>query len=67
MSQYRMISICLKTISIFNCAQDGASLITKQEAVKKKICICFNVKETQRKWIQSILKTMFEFVLTQMT
>ena len=49
MSQYRMISICLKTICIINCAQDGASLITTQEAVKKKICICFNVKETQRK------------------
>ena len=44
-----MVSICLKTISIINCAQDGASLITKQEAVKKKIFICFNVKETQRK------------------
>ena len=37
MSQYRIISIChQRTINIINCAQEGASLITKQEAVKKK-------------------------------
>ena len=36
MSQYRIISICQRTINIINCAQDGASLITRQGAVKKK-------------------------------
>ena len=36
MSQYRIISICQRTINIFNCAQEGASLISKQGAVKKK-------------------------------
>ena len=54
------------SISFINCAQEGASLISKQGAVKK-MCICFNIKATQTKWIQSILKTMFEFMLTQVT
>ena len=36
MSQYRVISICRRAISIINCAQKGASLISKQGAVKKK-------------------------------
>ena len=31
------------------------------------MCICFNIKATQTKWIQSNLKTMFEFMPTQMT
>ena len=43
MSQYRIISICQRTINIINCAQEGASFITKQGAVKKKIQICFNI------------------------
>ena len=48
MSQYRIISICQRTINIISCAQEGASLISKQGAVKKKICICFNIKATQK-------------------
>ena len=36
MSQYRIISICQRTINIINCAQEGASLTTKQGAVKEK-------------------------------
>ena len=54
-------------ISFINCAQEGASLISKQRAVKKKMRICVNIKATRTKWIQSILKTMFEFMLTQVT
>ena len=38
MSQYRK-----RAISIINCAQYGASIITKQGVVKKKIRICFNI------------------------
>ena len=34
MGQYQIISICQRTIKIINCAQEGASLITKQKAVK---------------------------------
>ena len=37
MSQYRIISICQRTINIFNCPQEGASLISKRGAVKKKM------------------------------
>ena len=55
------------SISFINCAQEGASLISKQGAVKKKMRICFNIKATGTKWIQSILKAMFEFMLTQVT
>ena len=54
-------------ISFINCAQEGASLISKQRAVKKKMRICVNIKATRTKGIQSILKTMFEFMLTQVT
>ena len=32
----RIIRICHRTISIINCAHEGVSLVTKQEAVKKK-------------------------------
>ena len=49
MSQVQIIVICHRTISIINCTQEGASLITKQEAVKKKVLICFNIKVTQTK------------------
>ena len=51
------------SISFINCAQEDAALISKQGVVKKKMCICFNVKATRTKLIQSILKTMFEFML----
>ena len=54
MSLYQIISICQRTINIVNCAQEGASLKSKQEAVKKKMYICFNIKATGTKWIQSI-------------
>ena len=67
MSQYRINSICQGTINIINCAEVDASLITKQVAVKKEMGICFNIKVARTKCIQSILKTIFEFALTQMT
>ena len=35
-------------ISFINCAQEGASLISKQRAVKKKMRICFNIKVTNK-------------------
>ena len=41
MSQYRIFSICQRTINIINCAQEGASLISKQRAVKKKNAYLF--------------------------
>ena len=44
MSQIRIISICKRTISVINCAQEGISLISKQVTVKKKVRICFNIK-----------------------
>ena len=65
MSKHRIIRICQRTINIVNCAQEGTSLICKQGAVKKKMHICFNIKATRIKWIQNILKTMFENMLTQ--
>ena len=65
MSQNRIISICQRNINIINCAQEGASLITEQEAVKKQMRICLNSKARRTKWIRSILKTMSEFMLTQ--
>ena len=67
MSQYRIISICQRTINVINCAREGASLISKQRVVKTKMRISFNIKTTGTKWIQSILKTMFEFMFTQVT
>ena len=67
MSQYRIISICQRTINIINCTQEGAPLISKQGLVKKKMGIYFNIKATGTKWIQSIMKAMFEFMLTQVT
>ena len=36
MSQYQIISICQRDINIINCAQEGASLITKERALEKK-------------------------------
>ena len=55
------------SISFINCAQEGVSLITKERAVKQRMRICVNIKATRTKWIQSIFKTMFEFMLTQVT
>ena len=65
MSQYRIISICQRTISVDNCGQEGASLDTKQETVNRKLLITFNIKATQAKLIQGAFKTMYEFVLKQ--
>ena len=62
-SQYRIVSVYQRTINIINCAKEGASLITKQGAAKKKMCICFDIKATQTK----CLKTMFENMLPQMS
>ena len=69
MSQYCMIRICQRAVNIVNCIQGwgGPSLITEQVAVKEKMRICFNIKATRTKWIQSILKTMFQFMFMQMT
>ena len=64
-SQCCIISVCQRAINITNCAQEGASLIAEQGAVKEKMHICFNIKVTWTKWIQSILKSMFEFMLMQ--
>ena len=64
MSQYRILSIYKRTINIINCPQEGKSLVSKQGAVKKKMRICFNIKATGTKWIRSILKAVFEFMLT---
>ena len=58
-------SIYQRAIIIINSAQKCASLSTKREAVKKQMHICFNKSRPIRtKWIQSILKTMFEFMFT---
>ena len=56
MSQYCIIRICQRAINIINCAQEGASLITEQGVVKEKMRICFNIKATRTKWIQSNLE-----------
>ena len=60
--------VFVKELSMSLTAQEGAFLISKQGAVKeKKMRICFNIKATRLKWIQRILKTMFEFIFTQVT
>ena len=64
MSQYQIISICQKTINIINCVQEGASLITKQGAAKKKHILVSTLTPQEQ---NCFLKTMFEFVLTEMT
>ena len=38
-----------QSISFINCAQEGASLIRKQRAVKKKMHICVSIKAAQTK------------------
>ena len=63
MSLYQIISICQRTFNILNCAQEGVTLFSKQVAVKKKMRICFNIKATATKYIRSIFKAMFEFIL----
>ena len=64
MDQCCIISVYQGAISIINCAQEGSSLITEQGAIKEKMRIRFNIKATRRKWLQSILNTIFEFMLT---
>ena len=51
MTHYRVFIICQRTVNTIKCAQEGASWITKQGAVKKKMCICFKIKTTRTKWI----------------
>ena len=34
--KYPIVGICQRTIKTINCAQEGTSLIIKQESVKKK-------------------------------
>ena len=63
MSQYHIISVCQRTINIIN-IQEGVSLITEKGVVKEKVRTFLNIKATRTKWIQSILKTMFQFILT---
>ena len=41
MSQYRIINICQRTINVITRAQEGASMITKQETKKKKNAYLF--------------------------
>ena len=65
-SLVQSINVCQITTNIINCAQERASLITKQELVKKKMFNYFNIDVTQAKWIQSVLKAMFKFALVQM-
>ena len=40
-SQYCVINVGKRAINIINCDQEGASLITEQEAVKGEMHICF--------------------------
>ena len=64
MNQCCIISVYQRAINIINCAQEGSALITEQGAIKEKMRIRFNIKDTRRKWLQSILNTTFEFMLT---
>ena len=48
MCQYQIISICQRTIN--------------KLTMLKKAHLCLNIMATQTKWIQSILKTIFEFI-----
>ena len=41
--------------------------MSKNETVKEKMCICFNVKAAVAKWIQSTLIVLFEFMLMKLT
>ena len=47
MGQYRIISIYQRAINIINCTQEGASLISKQRAVKKKKCVFVSTSRQQ--------------------
>ena len=52
MIKYWIIIICQRNINIINCAQEGASLINKEGAIKKKMRISFNIKVTLKTvWI----------------
>ena len=65
-SKYRIIGICQRAINIITCAKEGASLINKQGLVKKNAHL-FQHQGHINKWIQGSLKTMSEFVNTQVT
>ena len=45
MSKYPIVSICQRLINIINCAQEGASLTTKQGIVKK--CLFVSTSKPQ--------------------
>ena len=47
--QDQIISICQRTTNIINCAQQDASLITKQGAVKKKNAYLFQHQDHMNK------------------
>lgn len=49
-SQVQIMSICQETINVINCVQDGTSLCTNQEAVKKSVRICLYITSTRTKW-----------------
>ena len=40
------MSVCQGTTNSINCAQESASFVTEQGAVKKKMHIYFNIKVT---------------------
>ena len=71
MSQYRIISICERTVKIIHYAEEGASLITRGSKdfsfFLSLMHICFNNRAIQTECIQCILKTIFECVLSQIT
>ena len=48
MSHVRIISICQITITAINYAHNGAILITKQGALKKKMRFFFGIKVTKQ-------------------
>ena len=45
MKVFADISKGLAERRIFNCSQESASLVTKQEAAMKKMHTCFNIKD----------------------
>ena len=47
MKVFADISKGLPERRIFNCSQESASLVTKQEAAMKKMLTCFNIKDTR--------------------
>ena len=66
MSQYRIISICQRTINIIKCAQEVASLTIKRGALKEKNAYFFQHQGHRNKMDSEYLEN-FEFMLTQVT